>query len=203
MKKLLIVVFLGLIVYFTLDFFKDNIKLEQNYIDNVLQNYAQEVDEICRDLDLPSVYFKALIVLECSGRKPAESRFEPAVYRKLQEVQQGSRNKYSGLVQRDLRGFSDSELKDLSTSWGALQIMGYHTIKMNISLAKLKRGEGLYESINWCKQNYGQYLKRKDYKNAFHMHNAGRPYPKSGSPKTYDPDYVPKGLAYLKVFEPK
>lgn len=201
MKRLLIVVFLGLIVYFALDYFKDNIKLEQNYIDNVVQNYAQEVDIICQDLDLPSAYFKALIVLECSGHKPAQSRYEPAVYRKLREVQQGTRNQYSGLEQRNLRGFSDSELKELATSWGALQVMGYHSIKANINLRKLKKGKALKEAIFWCKQNYGSYLERGQYKDAFHIHNAGRPYPKYGSPKTYDPNYVSKGLAYIKAFD--
>lgn len=194
---------MGLVIYFSLDYFKNNIQLEQNYIDNVLTNYASEVDNICEELNLPSAYFKALIVLECSGRKPPESRYEPAVYRKLQQVQQGNREKYSGLKQKDLLRFSDAELKDLATSWGALQIMGYHSIKMNISLSKLKRGEGLREAILWCKNNYGQYLNRRSYKDAFHIHNTGRPYPKHGSPKTYDPDYIPKGMGYLRVFEKK
>jgi hypothetical protein len=55
--------------------------------------------------------------------------------------------------------------------------------------------------VKWIDLTYGDYIRRGQYKDAFHIHNTGRPYPDSGPPKTYDPKYVPNGLMYMKYFE--
>ncbi|MBL7943617.1 MAG: hypothetical protein JNM00_12670, partial [Flavobacteriales bacterium] len=47
------------------------------------QNYADEVAEISNELDIPYAYLMALIVLECSGNKPAGHRFERHVKKQL------------------------------------------------------------------------------------------------------------------------
>jgi len=44
-------------------------------------------------------------------------------------------------------------------------------------------------------------LREDRYKDAFHMHNTGHLYPKSGKPRTHDPYYVAKGLAHIEYFE--
>ena len=35
---------------------------------------------------------------------------------------------------------------------------------------------------------------------AFHLHNTGKPYPADGQPTTFHPDYVQRGMAYMRKF---
>jgi hypothetical protein len=176
-----------------------NVEVSQKAITKVKQNYEEKVEAICKDLDLPSDYFKALIILECSAQKNPPSRFEPKVFEKLKGVRQGKQRSYSGLKKADLEKYSDQDLRLLASSWGALQIMGYNCIGLGISIDELKGENGLKYAILWCKKNYGNYLETRDYRNAFHIHNTGKPYPISLIPQTHDPAYVFKGIAYANA----
>ena len=101
----------------------------------------------------------------------------------------------------DLRDATDGALKNMASSWGPFQIMGYKCIWLDIQLQDLRGEEALYWAVKWIDKTYGDYIRRGQYKDAFHIHNTGRPYPESGPPKTYDPKYVPNGLMYMKYFE--
>jgi hypothetical protein len=171
----------------------------QEAVKRVKTNYEKQVSAICKEMDVPSEYFLALIILECSARKNPPSRYEAHVFEKLRAVKNGKIISYSGLKKADLAQYSDQTLKLLATSWGALQIMGYNCISMNISIDELKGDNSLYYSIQWCKLNYGKYLKKRDFQNAFHIHNTGKPYPLFWFAQTHDPLYVNKGLAYANA----
>lgn len=161
-------------------------------------NYGAQVEQLASRLDLPANYFKALILLECSANIPPGSRYEPHVFVQLLGVQQGRVPSYSGIQQEHLRGKSQQMLQQLATSWGPLQIMGYHAIHLGIHIDELKGDKSLYHGMVWAKRNYGHLLKKKAYWDAFHFHNTGRTYPRFGKPLTHDPYYVGNGMAYMK-----
>ncbi|WP_448519791.1 hypothetical protein [Rhodoflexus sp.] len=161
-------------------------------------NYGTQVDALSVKLGLPANYIKALILLECSANDPPGSRYEAQVFEKLQAVQRGEIAAYSGIRQEHLRGKSRTTLQQFATSWGPLQIMGYHSIHLGIHIDELKGDKSLYHGMKWVKQNYGHLLKKKAYQDAFHFHNTGKLYPKFGPPLTYDRYYVGNGLLYMQ-----
>jgi len=197
MKKLLQICILIILGYWL--FVKFLKPVTNRYtLHKVRKNYGVQVDKICRERRLPAPFFKALIILECSADARPKSRFEPHIFEQLKRVRDGQRQKYTGLTRKDLRGRSDSEIKQLATSWGPLQIMGYHTIRMGISIDVLKGKNALRYGIRWCDENYGKYLRRRQFQDAFHIHNTGQPLPKHLIPRTHDPAYIYKGLAFMQ-----
>ena len=170
-------------------------------IKRLQQNYASEIEQVCKELDVPDEYFKALIILECSAMKNPPSRFEPHVFRKLQQLRNGKIKRYATLQRADVQNCSDATLKLLASSWGALQIMGYHCFYLGISIDQLKGKQNLYQAVRWCKLTYGKYLAERRYRDAFHFHNTGKPHPDWWFlTLTHDPTYVNKGIAYTQYF---
>jgi hypothetical protein len=165
-------------------------------------NYETEVKEVCMEQNVPYNYILALIILECSGRKPAQSRFEPAVYAKLKQLRDGVISKYSTVNSSQVRNASDATLRLLATSWGALQIMGYHCYELDVPIDDLIHSEtSLKVGIRWCRKNYGTYLNNGNFGDAFHFHNTGKPMPFFGITTTYDPQYVFRGMRYMSTLE--
>jgi hypothetical protein len=167
-------------------------------VKKVNANYGKQVELYAKQLDLPTDYFKALILLECSANYPPGSRYEPRVFEQLLAVQSGQLPEYSGIRQIHLKGYSQKILQQMATSWGPLQIMGYHSIHLGIHIDKLKSEQSLYYGMVWAKQNYGHLLKKKAFRDAFHFHNTGKLYPKWGAPLTYDRYYVGNGILYMQ-----
>lgn len=163
-------------------------------------NYKDEVKKSSLKLDLPADYLLALIALECSGFKEVPSRFEPHVFTKLQDVRDGEVNNFEGIVTPDIHNSNDDALKNLASSWGPFQLMGYQCLYLDIKLKEMRGKNSVYYSSVWIKNAYGKYLEKKQYKDAFHLHNTGKPYPKVGPPKTHNRYYVPKGLKFMKEF---
>lgn len=164
-------------------------------------NYEADIENICTEFKLPPAYFKALTIMECSGEKPAATRFEPHVYEALLEVKKGQRERYGRFTTQQMEILSDNTLKKLATSWGPLQIMGYHCIPLNISFEQLSGNHAMRFAIMWANETYGNALREHDFKNALHIHNTGHPIPESGIPDTYDPDYLQKGMELIEKFE--
>lgn len=167
------------------------------------QNYSAQVEEVCTELKLPSEYFKALIILESSAKRPAPSRYESHVYDKLKSVKNGETERYGSFTTAQMQLYDDQTLKKLATSWGPLQIMGYHCIPLGLDFEQLQGESAVKYAIEWADKSYGKYLRRGDFTNAFHIHNTGRPVPSSGKTKTHDPDYIRKGMKLIKHFRTK
>ena len=173
---------------------------------NVESNYKSKIALLSLDYDLPESYLLSLIVLECGGHAPCGHRFEPKRFKQLKRLRDGKRRKFEYLRSSDLKGKTDSEIRDFATSWGPFQIMGYHTILLSteetvVTIEDLKGAQALDIGVQWVDLNYGKLLREERYKDAFHMHNTGRLYPKIGRPRTYDPSYVSNGLAHMTYFE--
>lgn len=166
----------------------------------VEENYGKAIDSCAKIFNLNSRYIKSLACLECSGRTDRPNRFERHVYKRLKNVRDGKIADYEGVTQKMLHDASDDALKNLATSWGPFQIMGYKCLHLNINVADLRGSDAVYWGVKWINMEYGHLLKKGRYRDAFHYHNTGRVYPSNGKPTTYDPNYVSNGLNYMKFF---
>ncbi len=163
--------------------------------------YGDQVKELSQKYDLPYSYLMALIMLESSGRRNPKPRFEKGVYNKLKAVRDGRLSHYENITQQDLLGMGDRQLKDLARSWGPFQIMGYKSLKMDISVHDLHNYKALENGVRWINKEYGNLLRQGRYRDAFHYHNTGHVIPHDGKTYTTDPYYVEKGIKYMKIFE--
>ena len=78
--------------------------------------------------------------------------------------------------------------------------MGYQAIELKSTVSDIRSVELGVERAHAGLRNYGADLKAGRFKDAFHKHNTGQPYPADGKPKTYDPKYVERGLHFMEVF---
>lgn len=207
-KKLLRwILLIGLVYIIYLWYFPSGLTFEASEIDTsyylakLRANYAEEIEEICAERNLPAEYFKALAILECSAEKPAQSRYESKVFDRLREVQTGKKPAYGNLKASQLKSLTEEQVRDMATSWGVFQLMGYHAYDIGIAPKDLQGSDGLRQSILWIERSYGQYLRKNDFANALHIHNTGKPVPITGEYETYAPNYIPRGLEYIKLFQ--
>ncbi len=164
-------------------------------------NYREDVLEVCKESDIAPEYLLALIALECSGVKEIPSRFESHVFVKLQDVRSGTMPNFESITTHDIQSSSDDALKNLASSWGPFQLMGYQCFYLDIKLKDLRGQKAIYYGTKWIENAYGKSLTKKRYKDAFHLHNTGKPYPKFGPPRTHSRRYVPNGLKLMKEFK--
>ncbi len=164
-------------------------------------NYGSEISQLAKQFQLSSAYFKALIALECSGLKRVPPRFERHIYKILKQVQLKKRQKYEFIRYNMIKDATDGALKNLARSWGPFQIMGYKCLYLGIKVKDLRGENALYWGMKWINLTYGDYLRKKRFQDAFHIHNTGEKYPLSGLSKTYDPNYVKNGLRFIAYYQ--
>ena len=160
------------------------------------ENYGEEVLRYAKEFNLSPTFLKALIVLECSGNNPAGERFESDVYEKLKEVQEGTRNSYDLITRKQIRDCSDDALRNLATSWGPFQIMGYKCIRLGIEIQDLRGEESIKWGVKWINNEYGNLIRNNQFEKAFRIHNTGSP-----KGETHDPNYVSNGLDHIAYFD--
>jgi len=163
-------------------------------------NYGSEVEEIAEKYDLPAAYLKALIVLECSGKKPVKPRYEKHIFIKLKKVRDQKGRTFEHITQDMISDASDEALKNLSKSWGPFQLMGYKCLHLDVKVNDIRGDDALDWGAKWIKMEYGHLLKKKRFADAFHYHNTGRLYPKDSITTTHDPKYVDNGIKYIAYF---
>jgi hypothetical protein len=166
----------------------------------VEKNYGDEINKAAEAFDIDRNYLKALCLLESSGELPAGKRFEKKVYNDLKQLRARKIKKYSGLTPAMIKNASDEALKNLATSWGPFQLMGYQCLLVGVKVQDIRGDSTVYFSVKWIKQTYGDYLAKRRYADAFHIHNTGIPVPKNGKYRTYHPEYVPRGLKLMQLF---
>ena len=169
----------------------DQMKLDKTNI-----NYGKEVDSLALVFDLPSDYLKALIVLESSGRKIIPVKYEDHVFQELKKVQDGVERNYHFVLKKHLKNKSEDDLKNLASSWGPFQLMGYKCIQLNISLNELHEDKAIFWGVKWINDEYGDVLRQKRFKDAFHIHNTG-----STKKPTTDPNYAKNGAKFMDYFK--
>ena len=174
--------------------------IPRNALELAKENYHDDARRAAMAYDLPYEYLMALAVLECSGKKPAGTRFEKKVFERLLQVKKGDRSKYENVKKRHLEEASEEAVRNLATSWGPFQLMGYKCIGMEVNVADIRGEEAMLQGARWISEEYGHLLEKEKFKDAFHYHNTGRKFPRNGKPTTHDPTYVERGLEYMKFF---
>ncbi len=170
---------------------------------SVIYNYGTEIDDAAKKYDLNASFLKSLCALESSGKSNPGSRFEPHVYQKLKKLKNKEIDKYDCLFPKDLQNASDEALKNLATSWGPFQLMGYKCLELGVTVKDLRGRNTIDHSVDWISKSYGHLIRAKKYEDAFHFHNTGRVVPRLGRYLTYDKSYVPRGIKYMKYFSNK
>jgi hypothetical protein len=166
------------------------------------KNYKEEMLFLSKKYNVPYAYLMALTVLECGGEKPAGHRYEPGILKKLENVKGGRVDRLENIYAKHLSNCDDGCLENLATSWGPFQLMGYKAIPLGVVVDKLRHEDDAAEiGVKWIAEEYGHFLKKKKFKDAFHYHNTGQRFPLSGRPRTHSPYYVSDGLKYMKYFE--
>jgi hypothetical protein len=164
-------------------------------------NYGEAIHSSALEFNINPSYLKALCMLESSGRKVIKPRFEKHVFEKLKLVKKGELQNYEHVTQNMLEDASEDALKNLASSWGPFQLMGYKCLLLDIKIADIRGEKSIYWGTKWIWQTYGSYLKQSKFKDAFHIHNTGKPFPKNGKARTYDPNYITNGLEYMNYFD--
>ena len=168
---------------------------------NTMSNYSFEVKSAALEFDLPFPFLMALIQLECGGKKPAGSRYEKHVFKSLKDVRDGHKKNYENITQLHLADASDEALKNLATSWGPFQLMGYKCILLGVKIKDIRGPRAVYYGAKWIDLAYGKRLRNEQFKDCFHIHNTGKPYPSNSIPITHDPQYVPRGMAAIEMYK--
>jgi hypothetical protein len=161
----------------------------------VEENYGSDVEKYALQYQLPEHYLKALIVLESSGKKDVRPRFEKKVYQALKAVQRGKRT-LEKITANDLKDCNDEALRNLASSWGPFQLMGYKCLQLGIQVSDLRGNDAVKWAIHWINLTYGDYLRQEKFEEAFRIHNTGSP-----NGRTFDPNYVKNGMKSMKMFE--
>jgi hypothetical protein len=178
-----------------------NIEDRKAGLEMVTKNYGSKIDSCATLFNISPEFLKALCMLECGGRKVFDARFEPHVYEKLKKVKFGTLENYEHVTQAMLADANDDALKNLASSWGPFQLMGYKCLLLDIKVKDIRGDEAVYFGTKWIEMTYGKYLEKEKYKDAFHIHNTGMPHPAIGRPRTYDADYCARGLKYMQYFK--
>jgi len=165
-----------------------------------LNHYESDVNVYAAEYGLAPAYLLALIQLESGGRKPAGKRFESHVFERLKAVRDGKRDAYEQITAMDLVDASDDALRNLATSWGPFQLMGYKCIQLDVQLRDIRGKDAIEAGVRWIDLTYGDVLRAGRYKDAFHLHNTGKPLPENGIPTTFHPDYIERGMRYMRNF---
>lgn len=193
----------------------------------IKDQWGATITEACRYSSVPPEFLAALIANESAGISDA-TRFEPRVYRYLRAVVKGERRRFGEIFHRDidaevaemakspeyhcaklderfvrvyggrLLDFEDAALRDLATSFGLTQVMGYHMISrpgtpraLLEPIVNLKISLGLLAEFA---EHYGLNL-TLEFPELLRCFNTGGPY---GT--TFDPKYVENGLGRMQIY---
>jgi hypothetical protein len=167
-------------------------------MNRIHQQWGPAIQEACKYSSVPPEFLAALIAGE-SGGNPDAMRFEPGVYRHLCAVQEGRQARYGELTPEILRSTQDDRVREWATSWGLTQVMGYHVARrpggveiLKSPASHLKFALGLLGGF----VEHFQLNPKLEFEEMFRCWNTGGPYG-----KTFDPKYVEKGLARMKVYQ--
>jgi len=143
-------------------------------------------------------FLAALIANESGGDADAK-RLEKQVFAELVKVSQGRIPYWGSITLSDIQSLSYDELMDMATSWGLTQIMGYHTLGTGRPARDLAEPEfNVIKSISILESFARRWAidAAKQSEKLLDAWNTGRP-----NGKTYDPDYIPRGILRMGLYE--
>jgi hypothetical protein len=197
---------------------------------SIKDHFDSAIQDACRASSVMPSMLAGIIANESGGKNDA-LRFEPAVFEKLKEVLLGQRPHYSpagiknpitaqmlemycapGSADQPRASFPRASfpqelqvLHNLATSWGLTQIMGWHLVEFQSGLGTAylaTPGGNLSFAVRllaWFAEHYSLDF-QNDATDFFHCWNTGVP---GGDPShpTYDPNYVPNGVARQAIYQ--
>ncbi|HTV56335.1 MAG TPA: hypothetical protein VMI06_15640 [Terriglobia bacterium] len=186
-----------------------------------------EIVKATRSSSVSAAFLAALTANE-SGGDPAAQAFEPGIFERLLAVMKGEQPAFGSITAADLvrmaqQGSGALEpnstlrttqetkqsaevspalqkrvLRQMATSWGLTQIMGYQTINRKETVQVLLDPLSHYELAVELLEEFSRRFHlnpSKDAESMFRCWNTGRP-----DGKTSDPDYVPQGIQRLRLY---
>ena len=126
-------------------------------------------------------------------------RFEPAVYKGFQGVLAGKIPEYENFHHTDLVQLPDEGIRELASSHGLTQVMGYHAVNLGHVISELDTPETHYLIASKLMAMFvaRYYLDpQADFGDMFTCWNTGRP-----DGKTYDPNYAANGILRKTLWE--
>lgn len=168
-------------------------------LEYVEANYGADIEDVAETYGYKASFLKALCMLECGGKQHITPRFEKHIYNALKRMRDRGTGTYETITAEQLANASDDALRNLASSWGPFQVMGYKCLQLDIKVKDLRGPRAVHWAMKWIDINYGYLLKAGRYADAFHMHNTGQVM--RGRSRTHDPNYVRNGLKYMKEFE--
>lgn len=165
--------------------------------------------------------FVAALVANEGALNPAATRLEPKVFTDLADVITGKKGNYGSIRVDDLMAMaypmrqvsSDADpqpawglataltaLRNLASSWGPTQIMGYQALAGKYSLGDLadpkKHFPHTVEMLVDFEKRFGLEKADSQYALLFNCWNTGSP-----TGQTFDPKYSNLGLARIHIYE--
>ena len=127
-------------------------------------------------------------------------RFEPNIFKRIKAVAEGEPAEYAGVTQTDLAGTDASYWRDLSSSWGPTQIMGYHAVRLNESLWNLRQPSTHYPIAAKIMAEFTDRFNldpTKQFEEMFRVWNVGVPHGR----ETFDPNYISNGIMRMQIWQ--
>lgn len=168
------------------------------------------IHEACQNSGVSDSFVAGFVGVEAAfenGKVVLDSRrFERGVYTDLISLRDkgycfvgGKKHKtYSGVAQSRIADASDAAIRNLATSWGTTQIMGWHIINnLHCTIEDLRDpNKHFFFTIKLLKIVGGEYLRDGDLESVLHIWNTG-----NANGKTYHEDYVVNALLVQKHYE--
>lgn len=177
--------------------------------------WGLQIAAACDLSSVPAAFLAALIANESGGNINAK-RIEHSVLASLWEVLLGRTAAYGSIKRLDLvayitgltappinqpanlPGDAFQRLDALAASWSLTQIMGYHALEFDVTIARLASAEGNLSVATQMLVKFAAQFSldvAKDFEALFRCWNGGHP-----TAKTFDPQYVPNGLARMALW---
>jgi hypothetical protein len=147
---------------------------------HIREYWGALIQAACQYSSVPPAFLGALIANESGGKEKA-TRFEPGVFARLKAAHPE---------------WTEARQRAHASSWGLTQIMGLNYPGEALNL--LDPGVNLEHAVVMLSDFAERYSLdlRAEFAELFRCWNTGGPYG-----ETADPEYVPKGLARMKIYE--
>jgi hypothetical protein len=202
-------------------------KAERALMLRIYRTWGREISEATSNSPVLPSFLAALTANESGGNAAAQV-FEPGIYKRLQAVVSGEEPAFGSLVAEDLLSQSLSEfeprieesalrmiqstalqpdvseaarekaLREMATSWGLTQIMGYHVIRWKRNIQDLLDPATHFQFAIDLLEELGRRFQlnlSRDFESLFRSWNTGHP-----SGKTFDPDYAFRGIQRMRIY---
>jgi len=163
---------------------------------HIYHSLNDEITLAVKGTDIDPAYLAALISLESHppGNRKSQ-RFEQNIYDRLLELKNDGKN-FGRIPRKTVMEKSDKELRDLATSFGLTQIMGFHCLDLGCNPEDLKGMYHLQWAAAWMQKNYGKKARERNWSSCFRIHNTGK-----SQGETHRRDYVERGLARMAYYK--